>query len=204
MARCGAVLWGGPFLLAGDLHLGAMSLSLTLRAALPSDLAKVDMLLARSYPRLLRKDYPPSVMVLALPIIVRARPELLSSGRYYLAFGADGKLLGAGGWSRGAPAPSGQPDTQLRNGGVGHVGHVGHVRHVATDPAAVRQGVGRAVMAAVFDATRRAGLSRLECLSTRTAVPFYSSLGFKALGVVEVPLRAGIVFPAVQMVCDFT
>ena len=175
-----------------------MSLSLTLRAALPSDLAKVDMLLARSYPRLLRKDYPPSVMVLALPIIARARTELLSSGRYYLAFGADGKLLGAGGWSRGAPAPSGQPDTQLRNGGVGHV------RHVATDPAAVRQGVGRAVMAAVFDAARRAGLSRLECLSTRTAVPFYSSLGFKALGVVEVPLRAGIVFPAVQMVCDFT
>ena len=156
------------------------------------------MLLARSYPRLLRKDYAPSVMVMALPIIARARPELLASGRYYLAFGADGKLLGAGGWSRAAPGPSDQPEAQLGNGGVGHV------RHVVTDPAAVRQGVGRAVMAAVFEAAQQAGVSRMECLSTRTAVPFYASLGFQAMGAVDVPLRAGIVFPAIQMICDFT
>ena len=175
-----------------------MSLTLTLRAALPSDLAAVDMLLARSYPRLLRKDYAPSVMVMALPIIARARPELLASGWYYLAFGADGKLLGAGGWSRAAPGPSDQPEAQLGNGGVGHV------RHVVTDPAAVRQGVGRAVMAAVFEAAQQAGVSRMECLSTRTAVPFYASLGFQAMGAVDVPLRAGIVFPALQMICDFT
>ena len=175
-----------------------MTLPLTIRTARPSDLANVDLLLARSYPRLLSPDYPPSVMVLALPIISRARPELLASGRYYLAFGADGALLGAGGWSVGAPSPAGEPEAGARIGGVGHV------RHVATDPTALRQGVGRAVMAAVFEATRRAGMSRMECLSTRTAVPFYTSIGFQAHGAVEVPLRAGIVFPAVQMTVDFT
>ena len=175
-----------------------MNLPLTIRVARPSDLSAVDLLLARSYPRLLRADYPPSVMVLALPIIARARPDLLASGRYYLAFGADGVLLGAGGWSSSAPTQSDLPEAGLRTGGVGHV------RHVATDPAAVRQGVGRAVMTAVFDAAIRASVPRMECLSTRTAVPFYASLGFQAIGAVDVPLRAGIVFPAVQMTRDFT
>ena len=55
--------------------------TLTLRHATPSDLAAVDALLARSYPRLLAADYPPSVLVTAVPIIARARPELLASGR---------------------------------------------------------------------------------------------------------------------------
>ena len=59
-------------------------------------------------------------------------------------------------------------------------------------------------MTAVFDAVKRAGVPRMECLSTRTAVPFYASLGFQAIGAVDVPLRAGIVFPAVQMTRDFT
>lgn len=88
--------------------LGGMSLPLTIRTARFSDLSAVDLLLARSHPRLLAADYPPSVMVTALPIISRARPELLASGRYYLAFGGTGQLLGAGGWSAAAPGPSDQ------------------------------------------------------------------------------------------------
>lgn len=177
-----------------------MALAPMIRAARRGDLSAVDTLLARSYPRLLAADYPPSVMVLALPIIARARPELLASGRYYLAFGADGKLLGAGGWSAGAPGPSDQPTDQPAAQVA--LTRTGHVRHVATDPSAVRQGVGRAIMAAVFGAARGAGVTRMECLSTRTAVPFYKSVGFRVITPVEVPLRAGIVFPAVRMICD--
>ena len=173
-----------------------MTLTLTIRAARLSDVSAVDTLLARSYPRLLAADYPPSVMVTALPIIARARPELLASGRYFLAFGLDGRLLGTGGWSAAAPGPSDQPE------GPPGAAAVGHVRHVATDPDAVRQGIGRAVMGAVLTAARNAGIARMECLSTRTAVPFYMSLGFRVLGTVEVPLRMGIVFPAVRMIND--
>jgi GNAT superfamily N-acetyltransferase len=173
-----------------------MSTTITIRTAKRADLAAVDTLLARSYPKLLAADYPPSAMVLALPIISRARPELLASGRYYLAFSDSGQLLGAGGWSAGAPGPSDQPEGQAR------LGRIGHVRHVATDPAAVRQGVARALMQVVFAAASAAGVTQLECLSTRTAVPFYQAVGFRVLGPVEVPLRAGIVFPAVQMIRD--
>jgi len=164
-----------------------MDHTITLRRARPSDLDAVERLLKRSYPRLLRPDYPPSVMVTAVPIIARARPELLASGRYFLAEAEDGTLLGAGGWSAAPP------------GGEGGMEGVGHVRHVAVDPDALRQGVGRAVMGEVISDTLRHGVKWLDCLSTRTAVPFYEALGFRVLHGAEVGLRPGIVFPAVRM-----
>jgi GNAT superfamily N-acetyltransferase len=164
--------------------------TLSLRKASPADLSAVDRLLLRSYPRLLAADYPPSTMVLAVPRLARARPELLASGRYFLAEDGDGRLLAVGGWSRSHPA------------GSGTVEHMGHVRHVATDPLCVRQGVGRALMGQVIQDARAAGMTWLDCLSTRTAVPFYQALGFEPLCEVDVPLAAGIVFPTIRMLAD--
>jgi len=166
--------------------------ALTIRLASPADLAEVDALLAHSYPKLLAADYAPSVLVLALPIISRARPELLASGSYFVAVDGPGRLVGAGGWTRGAP-----------DGGEVSRG-IGHVRHVVTRAGEVRRGIGRALMGCVMDDAAAAGIRRLDCLSTRTAVPFYKALGFRALGPVEVQLRPAIVFPAVRMQHDLT
>ncbi len=167
-----------------------MANTVTLRRTSLADLSAVDALLARSYPRLLAADYPPSVMVLALPIISRARPELLTSGRYFLAEGQEGRIVGAGGWSTGSPSDGREEQA------------TGHVRHVATDPDCLRQGVGRALMGAVMADAWAAGMRWLDCLSTRTAVPFYATLGFQILHQQDVTLRPGIVFPAVRMLCD--
>ena len=76
-----------------------MTALLTLRPSTAADLAAVGALLARSYPRLLAPDYPASVRVLAIPLISRARPELLASGTYWLAHDPQGDILGAGGWT---------------------------------------------------------------------------------------------------------
>ncbi|MEO0865606.1 MAG: hypothetical protein AAFY39_13690, partial [Pseudomonadota bacterium] len=56
-----------------------------IRPSTKADMAAVDALLARTYPKLLKADYPPSVLVTALPVISRARPELLVCGTYYVA-----------------------------------------------------------------------------------------------------------------------
>ena len=164
--------------------------TLSLRTASLDDLLAVDKLLSRSYPRLLSADYPPSTVVLAVPRLVRARPELLASGRYFLAEDAEGRLLAAGGWSHLNPL------------GQGGLPRTAQVRHVATDPAFVRQGVGRALMLKVMQQARIAGVERLDCLSTRTAVPFYRALGFRVLHGVDVTLAPGIVFPTVRMMAD--
>lgn len=154
---------------------------LNVRPTTMADLAAVDALLARSYPRLLKGAYPPSVLVTALPLISRAQPALLTSGSYYLAE-RDGRVLGAGGWSR---------DAARRD--------LGHVRHVATDPDALRQGIGRAIMGRVLQEARQAGMAEMACWSTRNAVPFYAGFGFEVTGPMEVTLQPGITFPAVRM-----
>jgi GNAT superfamily N-acetyltransferase len=161
-------------------------MTLILRPATKADLAAVDRLLADSYPRLLAVDYAPSVLVTALPIISRAQPGLVTSGRYFVALRGDA-LLAAGGWSMGAP------------GGGAALAGVGHVRHVVTDWRHQRQGIGRALMEAVLADAKGAGVGRMECLSTLTAERFYASLGFVARGPVMVPLRPGIDFPAIAM-----
>ena len=157
-----------------------------IRPAGPADLAAIDRLLARSYPALLRADYPPSLLVLAVPRIARARPELLRSGTYHVAEGPDG-IVAAGGWTRSAPVA-----------GEGAAG-LGHVRHVATDPDHLRRGHARRLMEHALAEARAEGMTAMACLSTRTAVPFYASLGFRRVEEVEVPLGPAIAFPAVRM-----
>ena len=168
----------------------AMTQTLALRTAVPADLAGIDRLLGRSYPRLLAPDYPPSMLVLAVPRFARAQPELLTSGRYFVAEDARGRILAAGGWSRRNPL--GGPVEMT----------TGHVRHVATDPDVVRQGIGRMLMDRVISEARAAGVEWLDCLSTRTAVPFYRALGFRDVRARDLALGPGIGFPVVRMVRD--
>ena len=173
-----------------------MDHTITLRRARLSDLAAVDLLLQRSYPRLLKADYPPSTLVLSLPIIARAKPDLLQSGRYFVAEDEAGRLIGAGGWSGASP----RGEVSAGEGAVDAPGvEIGHIRHVAVDPDRLRAGVGRAVLGEVFVDALRHGIRWLDCLSTRTAVPFYQSLGFRVLHEVEIALAPGIVFPAMRM-----
>lgn len=160
----------------------------TIRAATMADLGAVDLLLRRSYGRLLAADYPPSTLVLALPAMARAQPRLLASGRYLVAE-LEGEVVAAGGWSteppgRGALVPG-----------------LGHVRHVATDARHARKGLGRLLMAEVMARAGGEGVRRLSALSTLTAVPFYAALGFRKERRVVLTF-GGATFPAVEMTRD--
>ena len=156
------------------------------RVATRADMPAVDALLARSYPALLKADYPASVLATVVPAIARAKPELMASGTYWVIREGDAALA-VGGWTRALPGRGRRPG-------------LGHVRHVAADPARLREGLARAVIEAALDQARAAGVTRMECLSTRTAVPFYRAMGFEGSREVEVaigPARIG--FPAVEM-----
>jgi GNAT superfamily N-acetyltransferase len=161
-----------------------------IRVSTASDIADVDALLSRSYPILLKADYAPSVLVTALPLISKARPELLTSGTYFLAERAQ-KLVGAGGWTHNRPTGGVEPG-------------LGHIRHVVTDRRLVRQGIAKSLMTHVLKNAQGAGMRRMECFSTLTAVPFYASLGFTVTKDISVPIGpAGIGFPGVLMHLTF-
>ena len=159
--------------------------SFHIRPSTAGDLAKVDALLARAYPKLLKHDYAPSVLVTVLPLISRAQPALLRTGTYYVAETTDGSIVGAGGWTKD------QKQTGL-----------GHIRHVVSDDRLQRQGVGRALISHALDTARAAGIRQMECWSTFTGVAFYEAMGFRQLGPIDVPLRDGITFPSIRMMQD--
>ncbi len=121
-------------------------------------------------------------MVLALPLIARAQPKLLASGSYYVVE-RGGALIGAGGWTPRRREPG-----------------RGDIRHLVCDPDFLRQGVARSLLQHSFARAAEAGIERLNCEATRTAVPFYRAMGFRALGEIVIPLAPGIDFPAVRMV----
>nr|WP_245398734.1 GNAT family N-acetyltransferase [Oceaniglobus trochenteri] len=150
-------------------------------------MAAVDALLARAMPRLLRQDYAPAVLQAALPHFVALQPGLLASGRYSLACDRDGAVVGAAGWAWTAP-----------QGGLGPP-DMGHMRHLVTHHRHLRQGIARRLMGEVLTGARAAGVGRLDCLSTLTALPFYRAMGFATIGAVEVRLGPGLLFPAVHM-----
>lgn len=159
-----------------------------LRVATKADIGAIDAVLSRSYRALLKADYPPSVLVTILPVMTRAQPRLVASGRYFVAERQDdGAVVGVGGWSRALP------------GGGAPIPGRANIRHVATDPSALRRGVGRAILNAALEGARAEGMTWCHCVSTMTAVPFYEALGFARLGEVNLALRPGIDFPAVAM-----
>ena len=153
----------------------------SIRASRSDDLAAVDALLARSYPKLLKADYPPSVLVTALPLISRAQPALLASGTYYVAE-LDGQIVGAGGW------------THDRN----RAG-VADIRHLVSDDRLLRRGIARAILTHAIAVAKSEEVRVMLCSSTRTAVPFYAALGFVAQGPAIMTLAQGIEFPIERM-----
>lgn len=164
-----------------------MADDLTLRLATAADLAAVDALIAKSYNALLKRDYAPSVLVTVLPLISRVTPALLRSDQYYLTEDAERRVLAVGGWSRSPP-----------QGGPGRA-DIGHVRAVATHPGHLRKGLAQAIVTHTLSEALSAGVARMICQSTRTAVPFYTAMGFRPRGEILIALRPGITFPAVEM-----
>lgn len=92
----------------------------TIRIAAPSDACGVSDLLKTSYGELLAGHYELALLARALPLISRANPALLNSGRYFVAHDGENRIVGCGGWSLDRP-------------GTGELeGGLAHVRHFAT------------------------------------------------------------------------
>ena len=157
-----------------------------IRRALPDDLPQIAALLQRSYPELMRPAYPPALLAAALPALTRPNPELVASGRFYLAE-AMGVLQGCGGWSRAAPGQG--PETP----------GFAQLRHFAVDPASIGTGVGRALFQRCTAEARSAGARHWQALSSLNAEAFYTRMGLTRIEALTLPLGPDCAFPVLRM-----
>lgn len=156
---------------------------MNLRIAKLTDQAALDAVFQRSYPPALASAYDADLLKVALPLMTKAQPALLSSGTYYVWEEA-GALLGAGGWTIDR--------SDLKKG---------HIRHVVTDLSALKQGIARRVIERSLCEARMAGLVRMECWSTRNAEGFYKRMGFERVEQFDVLLDGHVPFPSIRMMC---
>lgn len=159
-----------------------------MRRAVPEDAPTVTALLEKSYATLMADAYDADVLQDILPRITRAQPTLLASGRFFVADAEP--LAGCGGWSLERP---GSNDT---------VDGVAHVRHFGVHPEWTRRGVGSAIFARCLDDAGSAGVERLMCYAFINGEAFYSALGFRRIGPIEVDLPDGLTLPSILMQLD--
>ncbi|WP_417835823.1 GNAT family N-acetyltransferase [Thalassospira tepidiphila] len=167
--------------------------AITLHIATLDDAPAIRALFARSYATFLAPDYAPEILESAMPFLTFAKPELLSSGTYYIARTEAGDVVGAGGWTAVRP---GSREGDVQPG-------LAHVRHFAVDPDHARKGIASMLFdRCVSDAKASENVTRFECYSTLTARRFYESLGFRVIGDFEAPFAPDFRFPSLHMVCD--
>lgn len=159
-----------------------------IRATESSDRNQLHALYRESFGTMLGKDYPEQFLDRALPLLSQVNEALISSGKYYLASDEAGNVMGAGGWSYETPG----------QGGIipGHI----HIRHFAVSPKFARRGAARAIFERCLNDASE--VACVECFSTKTAQPFYASLGFDVIREFDVIMGPDLVFPSVHMKLD--
>ncbi len=166
-----------------------MSSQFLVRIATPDDSDAIGAVLTASYPALMSGSYTDAVMAATLPLMTKANPVLLDSGRFYIAFEPGGQAVGCGGWSHE------RPGSEERETGLAHI------RQFATHKDWVGQGVGRTLFEACAEAARQEDVGRFEVYASLNGEGFYAALGFETIApfdaqIGETPL------PSIRMVCD--
>ncbi|HBK92469.1 MAG TPA: GNAT family N-acetyltransferase [Parvularcula sp.] len=156
----------------------------TLRIARPDDANRVQDVLAASYSTLYRGWYRDEILAAALPLMTRARPELLASGRYFLCQW-QGRAIACGGWSFANPR------------GGADAGR-GHIRHFGTHPDFTGRGAASAMVERCLGEARAGGCMEMECLASLTAEAFYAGRGFKTVAPTSISV-GGAAFACMLM-----
>ena len=121
-----------------------------------------------------------------LPLVTRARPELLASGRYFLALEGE-EAVAVGGWSMEDPA------TGMAQPGLGHV------RHFATHPAHLRKGAAGLILRRCLAEAEAEGLGEMLCIASLPSEGFYAAHGFRTLRCEETRIGGRASIPSVVM-----
>jgi GNAT superfamily N-acetyltransferase len=170
-----------------------------IRRAVPDDVPELERLVRQSVLGLQARDYEERVLESALRSgLLKPEPELISDGTYYVAE-LDGRVVGAGGWSRRRNAINGAWNPDDADDLLDPATEAAKVRAFYVHPDHARKGIGGRLLRACEVAARRSGFRRLELISTLTGVPFYAARGWHAREPLQIPLPDGRTYPAVRM-----
>lgn len=162
-----------------------------IRRACARDLEAIQALHARSLRALGAAHYPAPLIELCLARVPTIEAALIDEGRYLVATGPAGRIVGSGGWSTlrpGYAAPD-EPDDPA----------AATIRGVFVDPDFARRGIASSLIACAEAAALAHGIERLRLKATLSGVPLYLRLGFRPTGRGAIDLGGGAGFAYVAM-----
>ena len=170
-----------------------------IRPARENDVPALERLIEAAALGLQGHDYDERVLLSALRNgLLAVDTQLIADGAYFIAE-IEGRIVGAGGWSRrrktinGAGGPSGPEDL------LDPAAEAAKIRAFYVHPQSARLGIGSRLLRASEEAAQQAGFRRLELISTLTGAPLYAARGWRAHERLEIPLPDGQVYPAIRM-----
>ena len=173
-----------------------------LRPARPADVPALQALIERSARGLSAGFYTPAEAESAIRYVFGVDSNLIADGSYFAV--RDGPtIVGCGGWSRrrtlygGDQRPVGDGSDRLDP-----TTDAARIRAFFVAPERARQGIGRLLLDACFDAAGAAGFARAELMATLPGVPLYEAYGFEALERVTDVLPDGTPIAFVRMARD--
>jgi GNAT superfamily N-acetyltransferase len=177
---------------------GPMSGEPQLRAALPSDVAAMEALIARSGIELSAGFYTPEQATAVTRHVFGVDSQLVADGTYFL-IEQDGDVLACGGWSKrntlfgGDRAKSG-PDPLLDP-----AREPARIRAFFVAPQMARRGLGSRLMRHCSEQAANAGFTALELAATMPGVPLYLASGFTVVETISLNLPGDIAVPLSRM-----
>ncbi len=154
-----------------------MGLAFEHRVATRDDLPVLTMIMRRAMGALLSPFLSPE-QVEASYAVMGLDTQLVADGTYFLVT-SNGVPAGCGGWSRRATLYGGDHSHGRDAALLDPLIDAARVRAMYTDPAFVRQGVGRLILDLCESAARAEGFVSVALVATMPGLPLYEACGYE-------------------------
>ena len=177
-----------------------MSDGLSLRLAISDDVPAIVKLIDASVRGLSTSYYSAPQIDQALRTVFGPDTQLIADRTYFVIETPDESLAASGGWSKrgtlyGGDQHKGKAADPILDPRV----DAARIRAFFVHPGFARRGLGRRVFEACRASAEAAGFKELELGATLPGVPFYESLGFKAIERTDAALSDDMVLQIVRM-----
>jgi len=170
---------------------------LTLRLACFADEPVMRNIMNRAIAELLKPYLPPNAVAASFEIM-GLDSQLIADGTYF-AVTENERIVGCGGWSRRATLFGGDHTAGRDAALLDPAREPARVRAMYTDPAHVRRGIGRMILAACEEAVRAEGFRAVELSATLAGEPLYRACGYRVIERFTSRTSAGVEVPLLRM-----
>lgn len=171
-------------------------MTVTIRIATVADLPAIEPLMARAIAQLQTPWLDPA-QVAASATMMGLDTQLVDDGTYLIAE-IEGVAAASGGWSKRATSYGGDHSPGRSARLLDPATEPTRIRAMYTDPAFVRRGIGRQMLAACEDGARAAGFGAATLVATMAGLPLYTACGYSEVGRFE-DANGAVAVPLVHM-----